>query len=58
MLSIGITLKTETSVPYKYQYELYSAIQSRTRTVSLENALRVHNSKVIPLFNSSALLPL
>ena len=58
MLSIDITLKTETSVPYNYQYELYSAIQSRIRTVSPETALRVHISKGVPLFNSSALLTL
>ena len=58
MLSIDITFRTETSVPYNYQYELYSAIQSKMKTVSPETTQRVHSSRGIPLFNSSALLPL
>lgn len=58
MYSIDITLKAETSVPYNYQYELYSAIQSKIRTLNVEISLQIHNSKGVSLFNSSALLPL
>jgi hypothetical protein len=58
VLSIDILLQAETPIPYNYQYELYSAIQSGISTRSPDISALIHSSKGVPLLNMSALLPL
>jgi CRISPR-associated endoribonuclease Cas6 len=58
MLSIDILLHAESPVPYNYQYELYSAIQSGIRTRNPNISTLIHNSRGVSLLNMSALLPL
>ena len=58
MFTTDIVLSSETSVPYDYKYELYSAIQTHIRDHNPELSTLIHGSKGIPLLNMSSLLPL
>jgi CRISPR-associated endoribonuclease Cas6 len=58
MFTTDLVLSSETSVPYDYKYELYSAIMARIKNRNSELSTLIHTSRGIPLLNISSLLPL
>ncbi|MEM0136360.1 MAG: CRISPR-associated endoribonuclease Cas6, partial [Thermoplasmatales archaeon] len=58
VLVIHLTISSNSTVPYDHQYELYSSVQSKIGMTDPNISHNIHESRGVPLFNMSSLLPI